>query len=123
VLTSGLFPTRIVILIVGICLALSGYFLFKLVRDEININLLQASSVIYLAFLSKEFFVSPKKVPARVFFFNVGLTGAIIFWSYNAGLVSFLSVDIFTYKIRSLEVCRLEIHIGCEINKVKVLLA
>ena len=41
----------------------------------------------------------------RIFVLNACMTGAIIFWSYNAGLVSFLTVDNIQYPIQSLQVC------------------
>jgi uncharacterized membrane protein YoaK (UPF0700 family) len=40
----------------------------------------------------------------RIFIFTVLITGAVVFWSYNAGLVSFLTVELFTFPITSFKV-------------------
>lgn len=47
--------------------------------------------------------VEARRMPSRVLIFTVCLYGAFIYWSYNAGLVSLLTVENFYWPIKSLE--------------------
>lgn len=46
---------------------------------------------------------SPLRISTRFLLLSVLLCGALCFWSYNAGLVSQLSVEIVSNPIESLE--------------------
>lgn len=42
-------------------------------------------------------------VPGRILVFSVCICGAIVFWGYNAGLVSMLTVDHIVFPIKTME--------------------
>ncbi len=94
----------IVFLFVTICFLIFGLFSFTYVQDEVPVGGKDISAIVFLSLLAKEIGISPKKIPGKIFILTLGLTGAIISYSYNAGLVSFLSVEIFWYPIKSIEV-------------------
>ena len=48
--------------------------------------------------------INPKGLTGRVLLLSVSITGAIIFWSYSAGLVSFLTVDKIDFPIKTYSV-------------------
>ena len=47
--------------------------------------------------------VDPNRVPGRTLTFTVCISGALIFWSYNAGLVSLLTVDNIQFPIKTMK--------------------
>ena len=47
--------------------------------------------------------VEAKRLPSRCLVFTTCLFGAFIFWTYNAGLVSHLTVDKIEWPIKSLQ--------------------
>ncbi len=56
-----------------------------------------------LALVAYDIRQDPKKVTNRMLIFVICFWGALNFWTYNAGLVSFLTVEIFKPPINSLE--------------------
>ena len=94
----------IVFVFVTFCFLLFGLFSFKFVHDEVPVGNKSISGIVFLSLLAKEIWISPKRLPGKIFILTLGLTGAIISYSYNAGLVSLLSVEIFWYPIKSIEV-------------------
>ena len=47
--------------------------------------------------------VEARRIPSRCLILTVCLYGAFIYWSYNAGLVSLLTVENFHWPIKSLD--------------------
>ena len=94
----------IVFVFVTFCFLIFGLFSFKFVHDEVPVENKDISGIVFLSLLAKEIWISPKRLPGKIFILTLGLTGAIISYSYNAGLVSLLSVEIFWYPIKSIEV-------------------
>ena len=46
----------------------------------------------------------PRNGSGRILVLSICLTGAVVFWSYSAGLVSFLTVEKYEFPIKSLKV-------------------
>lgn len=81
----------------------SGLVIFVLFRHETNINLSTSLSIVCLSFLALNIPEYPKRIPGRIFTFNILILGALTYWSYNAILVSLVTVDKFSYPITKLE--------------------
>ena len=83
---------------------------FKLPKEEKTIGFDSILYMIFFSVLAKEIPINPQKVPAKIFFLTLCLCGSLIFYSYNAGLVSLLAVEIFWYPIESIEVFILDLE-------------
>ena len=81
-----------------------GAMTFNLVSDEPNIGSAEVIEVVFLTLISKETPIIPPKVPAKIFLFSLSMCGALVFYSYNAGLVSLLAAEVFWFPIDSVEV-------------------
>ena len=81
-----------------------GFVVFKCVKAEEKLELTGLSELVYFSILVKDIQVFPAKIPAKIFIFTLCMSGAVISYSYNAGLVSLLSVELFWYPINSIEV-------------------
>lgn len=92
------FSMALVGLFVG--LTLIFYIIFWFVNNETTIGLGKSVSTVFLSFLALSIPVEPNRVPGRVLVFSVCLSGAVVFWSYNAGLVSLLTVDTIVFPIK-----------------------
>jgi hypothetical protein len=77
----------------------------------LNFNLQEQNSsieiteTVFFSFIGQGVPINPNGLSGRVLHLSVSITGAIIFWSYSAGLVSFLTFDkidfiINTYSVR-----------------------
>ena len=78
---------------------------------HLNFNLQEQNSsieiteTVFFSFIGQGVPINPNGLTGRVLLFSVSITGAIIFWSYSAGLVSFITFDkidfiINTYSVR-----------------------
>ena len=76
------------------------FVIFLFVRSETTISIGTSVSTVFLSFLALGIPVNPTRIPGRTLVLSVSLSGAIVFWSYNAGLVSLLTVDTIFYPIR-----------------------
>ena len=88
--------------ITSVLLVGSLYYLFKVIKSEARIQILESCSVICLCLIGYSVFVKPRKMPGQILILNVCVTEAIAFWSYNAGLVSFLTVETYEYPVQTL---------------------
>eukprot|EP00094_Tigriopus_californicus_P013717 TCALIF_13274-PA protein Name:"Similar to KBP Probable glutamate receptor (Anas platyrhynchos)" AED:0.23 eAED:0.24 QI:0/0/0/0.25/1/1/4/0/354 len=82
---------------------LSLYVLFLFVNRETTIGFNTSLAISFLAFLALSVPTSPRQVPGRILFLSVLVMGSLCFWSYNAGLVSLLTVEVITLPIQTLE--------------------
>jgi hypothetical protein len=75
-----------------------------MVLNEVKVGPGLISATVFLSIIVQSIPIDPKRIPGKVFIFTLCMTGALIFYSYNAGLVSLLSVETFWYPITSMEV-------------------
>ena len=80
------------------------YYLFSTLSYEPKLHFLESVSTVGLTLIGYSLYVTPNRVASRILILNVCITGAVAFWSYNAGLVSVLTVETFEYPIQSLQV-------------------
>ena len=71
-----------------------------------------AFATVYFSFIAQDIPVDPKRIPGRILIFTTCVTGALLFWSYSASLVSFLTIEntnfpIKTYAVRVLGVLQI----------------
>jgi hypothetical protein len=90
--------------IILLCFFILALLVFKIPSEERTIGNESILQMIFLSVLVKGIPINPEKIPAKIFFLTLCLTGSLIFYSYNAGLVSLLAVEIFWYPIESIEV-------------------
>ena len=76
----------------------------KKFRNEEDFHFPESTTIVFLAMLAKPIPADPKTIPARILLVSACITGAMVFWSYNAVLTSYLTVEKINYPIRSLEV-------------------
>ena len=92
--------------VLGLCfitLSILFYVIFLFVNGETTINFGTSIATVFLSFVALEIPVDPNRVPGRILVITVCLTGALIFWSYNAGLVSLLTVDNIQFPVKSMK--------------------
>ena len=51
----------------------------------------------------------PNNDSGRILCLSVCLTGAVLFWSYSAGLVSYLTVEKYDFPINSMQVSGMQL--------------
>ncbi len=76
------------------------YVIFLFVNNETTISIGTSFSTVFLSSVALSIPVDPVKVPGRILVFSVCLGCAVVFWAYNAGLVSLLTVDNYVYPIK-----------------------
>ena len=90
----------VVLLIVTLGLSVVLYALLLLAKRDRTTTFGLCFATVYCSFLSLSIPVEAKRVPSRCLVLTVCLAGALTFWSYNAGLVSLLTVEHFIWPIR-----------------------
>ncbi len=70
-------------------------------------TILDSTSTVFYSFIGLDIPVEPKQISGRILCLSICLTGAILFWSYSAGLVSFLTFEKYNFPIKSLQVSRI----------------
>ena len=93
------------IVLVAIVFSLSVIFFityfFASVEDTADVGI--SLSTVLLAFVGLGITVNPRGLPGRILVLTVCLTGSIVWWAYNAGLVSHLTFDTINYPIGTLQ--------------------
>ena len=80
------------------------YVIFLFVDGESTIDVGTSVSTVVLSLVALEIPVDPSRVPGRMLVFTVTLVyGALNFWAYNAGLVSYLTVENLVFPIKSMK--------------------
>jgi hypothetical protein len=64
-------------------------------------------ATVFYSFIAQDISTEPSSVSGRILVLSVCITGAVLFWSYSAGLVSFLTVEKYEYPIKTLNVSSL----------------
>ena len=83
--------------------SIAFHVLFKFVRKETDLDILTSLGMVLCAFTAIGMPTSPQKSPGRILVLTILLTGTVLYWSFNAGLVSQLSVQVTSYPIKSLD--------------------
>ena len=71
-------------------------------------SVFQSAFTVFYSLLGLGIPSSPMQSSGRILCLSICITGAIIFWSYSAGLVSCLTVEKFDFPINSLQVGRIK---------------
>ena len=91
----------LVLMSVSFGFAVALYIIF-LAKREKTISLMASFATVCLSFLALPVPVNANRVPARILVFTVCMTGALVFWAYNAVLISLLTVAKNDLPINSL---------------------
>ena len=67
-------------------------------------TLLESAATAFYSLLGLGIPSKPRNSSGRILCLSVCLTGAVLFWSYSAGLVSYLTVETYDLPINSLQV-------------------
>ena len=59
---------------------------------------------VFFSLIGQNIELSPRGIHTRITLLSIGVTGAIIYWSYCAGLVSFLTIESYDFPIKSFTV-------------------
>ena len=93
----------IAVFIVFIGTAAGLHILKKFVRKEPNTDVGTSFGTVMCAFTALSIPTYPMRNPGRILIITILTTGALLFWRYNAVLVSQLSVQISSYPISSMK--------------------
>jgi hypothetical protein len=63
-----------------------------------------ALATVFFSFLALEIPIKPSGIPRKIVILSVCLTGALLYWSYCACLVSFLTAEKIIFPITSFSV-------------------
>jgi len=69
-----------------------------------NKKLITSIALVLLSHIGLSLSLSPKQISTRMILLTVYMTGMVIFWVYNSGLISVLTVDKAHLEIKSFEV-------------------
>ncbi len=87
------------------CLSIICYITWVSIENEPPYCKLSTSiALVLLAHIGLSLSLNPKKISTRIILLTACMTGMIIFWVYNSGLTSVLTVDKVDMQIKSLEV-------------------
>ena len=67
-------------------------------------SITNSSGVVLFSFIGLGTDADPKRVPSRILFISIYVTGAALFWSYSAVLVSFLTIEKNDFPIKTYSV-------------------
>ena len=90
------------LLAITVALTLIFYIIFLFVNKEETITIGTSFATVYLSLMALSIPVEGRRLPSRCLILSVSLTGALVYWAYNAGLVSLLTVEHFNLPVRSL---------------------
>jgi hypothetical protein len=69
-----------------------------------SIGLVDSVATVFYSFIAQDIPREPRSVSGRILVLSVCINGGVLFWSYSAGLVSFLTVEKYEYPIKTLNV-------------------
>ncbi len=72
-----------------------------------NTNLMDivfSVEAVFLSLIGQGIEIIPKQIPMRILFLSICVSGAIVYWSYCAGLVSTLTVENYEIPIQKFPV-------------------
>jgi hypothetical protein len=67
-------------------------------------SLPNSSGTVFFSFIGLGTETDPKSLSSRILLISIYITGAILFWSYSAVLVSFLTVEKIDFPIKTFKV-------------------
>ena len=67
-------------------------------------NLADSSATTFYSLLALNVPSEPKNISTRILTLSICITGGILYWSYSAGLVSYLTVEKYDYPIKTFNV-------------------
>ena len=110
---SGVFDYEFLILLAIEMIAMSILFfaIFYLLNHESTIGPGTSIETVFFSHVGLGIFVNPHRLPGRILVLTVCASGTLIFYYWNAGLVSLLTTDIFYFPIKSLKVQSNLLHI------------
>ena len=73
-------------------------------EEDTTLSMADFMATVYYSFIGQGIPIRPTGISHRILVLSICLTGGILFWSYSAGLVSFLTVEKFDYPIKSYRV-------------------
>ena len=95
----------VAVIICSVCLSIVCYITWINIENELpNKYFCTSIALVLLAHIGLSLSLSPKKVSTKISLLTVCMTGMMIFWVYNSGLTSVLTVDKVDVPIKSLEV-------------------
>ena len=78
------------------------FFLFQQ-STENHINIFESSMVLFYSLLALGIQAKPTKNSTKILCLSICIAGALVFWSYSAGLTSLLTVENYEYPVKSFE--------------------
>ncbi len=95
----------IIIVCCTICLSIAAYITWTSVENEKkNYKFSTSIALVLLAHVGLSLSVQPKRASTRINLLTICVTGMVIYWVYNSGLVSVLTVDKVEWPIHSVKV-------------------
>ena len=76
----------------------------KIFQVHLTSSYSTAFETVYFSFLAQDIPIYPRGIPGRVLILTTCVTGALLFWSYSASLVSFLTFEKIDFPIKSYQV-------------------
>jgi len=93
------------VIICVICLSFVCYITWISIENEpTNNKLIISIALVLLSHIGKSISLSQKQNSTRIILLTVYMSGMVIFWVYNSGLISVLTVDKAHVEIKSFEV-------------------
>ena len=95
----------VVVIFCAVCLSIVCYITWNYIENELpNKYFCTSIALVLLSHIGLSLSLSPKNVSTRISLLTVCMTGMVIFWVYNSGLTSVLTVDKADLPIKSFEV-------------------
>ena len=85
------------------CLMLYKFNWFSTQGAKCFTSFVESFLILLCSLLAIGFSTQPKTIPTRILFLSICATGALVYWSYSAALISFLTVEKYEYPVKSLE--------------------
>ena len=73
-------------------------------ENEKKTSILDSAESVFYSFIGKELSVNPTEISGRIIIILMSITGALLFWSYSAGLVSYLAIETIILPITNYQV-------------------
>ena len=97
-------PFWIVLVLILVGLFVAFGCVGKFVRNFEKIGVGESAATVYLALIGQAVPVAGKVLSVRILVVCTCLTGALVSWGFNAGIVSVLTIDNSDYPIKTFKV-------------------
>ena len=88
---------------------LFNFAIFLLQGAKKSETILESAATAFYSLLGLGIPSKPNNDSGRILCLSICLTGAVLFWSYSAGLVSYLTVEKYDFPINSMQVSRMQL--------------